>query len=136
MGRTPFYTQTDINVAQTLRAGERIQVRLEATAMNLLNQAAVVSRVTQLNRAGAITSSMLPLDTFFAGWNVGDYVGSQTARIPFNPIYGLAGADPVDGGILAHAGRSDRSSAFLAQNPAFGAYQGPRTFRFGLRFVF
>jgi hypothetical protein len=137
MGRTPFFTQTDLNLTHTIRVHERASLKLEATAMNVLNQAAVVSRVSQMNRQGAITSARLPLDQFFAGYNVSDLVGpGLTTGAAWNPIYGLPGGDPADGGIAWKSGRSDWSSAYLAQNPAFGAYQGPRTFRLGLRLVF
>ena len=37
---------------------------------------------------------------------------------------------------MYHGGRSDLSSAFLINNPGFGAYQGPRSFRFALRLMF
>jgi hypothetical protein len=137
MGRTPVFTQTDLNLAHTFRLRERASLKFEATATNLLNQAAVVSRVSQLNRQGAITSAELPLDRFFAGYRVTEFVRpGNTTGAAWNPIYGLAGGDPADGGVAWKSGRSDLSSAYLAQNPAFGAYQGPRTFRLGLRLVF
>jgi hypothetical protein len=136
MGRLPLMTQTDINLHHTVRLGERFTLRFEATAMNLLNQAAVTSRVTQINRAGAISAQQLPWDQFFVKWDLQQFV-YPGSRVPaYNPIYGLPGADPVDGGVMWHSGKSDYSSAFLAQNPQFGAYQGPRTVRLGLRFTF
>jgi hypothetical protein len=137
MGRTPFFTQTDLNLTHTIRLRERASLKLEATAINLLNQAAVVSRVSQLNRQGAITSSELPLGQFFSGYRVADFVrpGMMTGAL-WNPVYGLPGGDPVDGGVAWKSARSDLSSAWLAQNPAFGAYQGPRTIRLGLRLIF
>jgi hypothetical protein len=137
MGRTPVFTQTDLNVTHTFRIRERTSLKLEATAMNVLNQAAVVSRVSQMNRQGAITSAELPLSQFFAGYDPTSLVApARSSGAAWNPLYGLPGADPVDGGVAWHSGRSDLSSAYIAQNPAFGAYQGPRTIRLGLRLVF
>ena len=101
--------------------------------MNALNQAAVISRVTQINRTGNITARELPLSQFFAGYRVSDFVHPGKG---FNPIYGLPGGDLADGGVMHKAGKNDLSSAFLATNPGFGAYQGPRTLRLGLRLSF
>jgi hypothetical protein len=134
LGRLPVFTQSDVNFSHTVRLTETKSVKFEATAMNVLNQAAVLSRVTQINRTGNITAKQLPLSQFFAGYNVSDFV--RPGGDLYNPIYGLPGADPADGGLMYHSGRSDASSAFLATNPGFGAYQGPRTIRLGLRFAF
>ncbi len=136
MGRMPVLTQTDLNLTHTVRMSERFSVKLEATAMNLLNQAKVTSRVTQLNRAGNISSTQLPWNQFFEKWNVHQFVYPGSQGLAYNPIYGLPGTDPVDGGVMWHSGKSDFSSAFLAQNPQFGAYQGPRTLRLGVRLIF
>ena len=135
LGRQPFFTQTDLNLTHTFRLNERANLRFEATAMNLLNQGAVIARVSQMNRNGAITSTQLPVSEFFSGYRLGSYLTESSAN--YNPIYGLPGADPANGGLMyGWSGRSDATSAFLAQNPAFGAYQGPRTFRLGMRLIF
>jgi hypothetical protein len=102
----------------------------------VLNQAALTSRITQMNRAGNITSAQLPWDDFFGKWDVKQFVFPGSRTPAYNPIYGLPGADPADGGVMWHSGKSDYSSSFLAQNPQFGAYQGPRTIRLGLRLIF
>jgi hypothetical protein len=135
MGRMPTFTQTDVSVSHQIRFSERLSMKLEANATNLLNQAAVISRVTHMTRQGNISRQQLPWDAFFNGYNVQDFVhpGSSPA---WNPIYGLPGGDPVDGGVMYKGGRSDVTSAFLATNPGFGAYQGPRAIRLGLRFIF
>ena len=104
--------------------------------LNLLNQAAVTSRVTQINRGGAISAAQLPWDRFFGKWDVRQFVFPGSTLAAYNPIYGLPGADPMDGGVMWHSGKSDYSSAFLAQNQQFGAYQGPRTVRLGVRLTF
>lgn len=135
LGRLPVFTQTDINLTHTLSLSERVQLKFEATAMNVLNQAAVIARVTQINRQGNITRHQLPLEKFFSGYRLTDYVypGSQT---PYNPVYGLPGGDPMDGGVIYRGGKGDLTSAFIATNPGFGAYQGPRSLRLGLRLTF
>ncbi len=116
MPRTPFYTQTDLSVSHTVKLGERTSLRLEATALNALNQAAVISRTTQLNRSGAIDDGTLPLSKFFAGYKVTDYVGPTKTTAPYNAIWGLPGGNYRAGGA--------------------GAYQGPRDFRIGVRLLF
>jgi hypothetical protein len=136
LGRTAFLTQTDVNISHAFRFSERFKLKLEATGTNVLNHAAVVSRATQMNRSGNITGAQMPFERFFQPWRVTDYVHPDSTTPAFNPIYGLPGGDPVDGGISHRSGRSDYSSAFLAQNPVFGAYQGPRSFRLGLRLIF
>jgi hypothetical protein len=133
LGRMPVFTQTDINVSHTFKLSERVNLKFEAIAMNALNQAAVISRVTQINRTGNITARQLPLNQFFQGYRVSDYIQPGSG---YNPIYGLPGGDPADGGVIYKSARSDLSSAFLATNPGFGAYQGPRTLRFGVRVSF
>jgi hypothetical protein len=134
MGRMPAFTQTDMNLSHTFSIGERLGLKLEANAINLLNQAAVISRVTQMNFNGNITRDQLPLSGFFAGYKLSDYVRPGLSN--YNAIYGLPGSDPVDGGVMYHGGKSDLSSAYLINNPGFGAYQGPRSFRFALRLTF
>lgn len=134
MGRMPVFTQTDLNFAHTFRIGERVGLKLEANAFNLLNQAAVISRVTQMNWNGNITRDQLPVSQFFNGYKLSDFV--RPGLSSYNAIYGLPGGDPMDGGVAYHSGRSDLSSAYLVTNPGFGAYQGPRSFRFGLRLSF
>jgi hypothetical protein len=134
LGRMPVFTQTDVNLTHTFRLSERINLKFEAVVMNALNQASVLSRVTQINRSGNITAKQLPLSQFFAGYDLAQFL-QPGSGVPFNPIYGLPGGDPADGGVMKGA-RSELSSAFLATNPGFGAYQGPRTLRVGVRLGF
>lgn len=67
---------------------------------------AVISRVTQFNRAGAI--GIDPVD-FFKGYDPKRFV-TVGGTIPYNPIYNLPGGN--------------------------GAYQAPRNIRLGVRLVF
>lgn len=120
LGRMPTFTQTDMNVSHTFRLGESVGLRFEANAMNLLNQATVISRFTQMNWNANITSNQLPLQEFFNGYRVSDYVRPGLAS--YNALYGLPGSD--------HAEKSDVNSR------GFGAYQSPRSFRFAVRLTF
>ena len=132
MGRTPVLTQTDILVSHTIPLGETARIRLDANIVNLFNQAAVISRVTQINRTSAITASTLPLDQFFGGYNLSDYVKPGSTTPPYNPMYFLPGGNYRSGG----GPGVDLSSAFAASFPNFGAYQDFRTIRLGVRFIF
>jgi hypothetical protein len=124
-------------VSHTVKFTERLSTRFEANIINLFNQAAVISRVSQLNRSGAVSFDRLPLEQFFAGYDPQQHItpngGGGTA--PVNPIYGLPG------GSYRHGGgpdvNTDRySSAFAATFPNFGAYQDFRVIRLGVRFIF
>jgi len=118
LGRTPFYTQSDLTVAHSVRLGERTTMRLEATALNALNQAVVVQRITQLNRAGAITETQLPLSQFFGGYDARKFVFPGNTAAPYAAIYGLP------------------SGSYRTSGAGPGGYQAPRDFRLGLRLTF
>ena len=143
MGRTAAYIQTDLNLAHSINLGKKgTKLRFEANVRNLFNQDSVISRVTQINRAGAISAALLPLNSFFAGYNVFNFVNPQNSTgsgVPYNPIYGLPGASYRAGGgpgqSRAIGAIADRS-AFSAANPNFGAYQDFRVIRLGVTLVF
>ena len=117
LGRTPFLTQTDLSIAHSIKLNDRATIRLEANALNIFNQATVISRVTQINRAGAITDSALPVSQFFKGYDVTKFVfPANGGGSPYNPIYGLPGGDYRAGGA--------------------GAFQAPRDLRVGIRLLF
>lgn len=132
LGRTPAYTQTDLLLAHDFKISERVGVRLSANFINLLNQGAVISRVTQLNQSGAISNTQLPVSSFFAGYNVRNFVFPGSTAVPYNPIYGLPGA-----GVAAGGGPGvTLSSANAVAIPNLGAYQDGRVIRLGLRVTF
>ena len=81
LGRMPVFTQTDLNFGHTFRIGERLGLKFEANATNLLNQATVISRVTQMNWNSNITSSQLPLSQFFKGFNLNDFVRPGSLKL-------------------------------------------------------
>ncbi|MBI5084794.1 MAG: TonB-dependent receptor [Acidobacteria bacterium] len=138
LGRTPIFTQTDMLLAHTIKTSEKTSVRLEMDVRNLFNQAAVISRSFQLNRAGAVDARTLPLSKFFAGYNPRDYITFR-GTVPLNPVYGLPASAAV-GGLASLSGSAttfaSQSSAMSVYNPNFGAYQDVRVLRFGARFVF
>ena len=112
LGRVPMYVQSDLSYNHGFKINEKYTARFEVNIINLFNQAAVISRTTQLNRAGAI--GIDPVD-FFKGYDPNKFV-TVGGSVPRNPIYGLPGGDYRAGGT--------------------GAYQSPRNIRLGLRFVF
>lgn len=128
MGRTPVFTQTDLSVQHSIPVGERVKIRLEANFLNLFNQATVVARTTQINRASAFAID--PAD-FFKGYDVNRYLSppAGAGRIPRNPIYGLPGGEYRNGG----------EGALVAPGISCcggGGYQMPREIRLGLRLLF
>ncbi len=138
LGRTPFLTQTDLLLAHTFTFTEHVKARFEFNVINLFNQATVISRVTQLNRAGAIDESSLPPDAtgFFKGYDPKKFVapGNPPGTVaPYNPIYMLPGGSYRAGGTNLGAGYSSATSVSL---PNFGAYQDFRTIRLGFRLLF
>jgi hypothetical protein len=142
MGRTDAYVQTDLNLSHSFNISKGARLRFEANVRNLFDQAGVISRVTQYNRAGAISAAQLPLSRFFSGYNVNDFVNPQNntgSGVPYNPIYGLPGASYRAGGGPGQSraiGTIADRSAFSAANPNFGAYQDFRVIRLGVTLVF
>ncbi|MBI3698789.1 MAG: TonB-dependent receptor [Acidobacteria bacterium] len=140
LGRTPVFTQTDLGIHHSVKLRERATLKFEADIRNLFNQAAVISRVTQINRASAISEARLPVNKFFAGYKLSDFVFPGSTVPPYNPIYGLpgasyrAGSGPVNGALVT--GLGSVGSAWSAANPNFGAYQEFRVIRLGIRLIF
>jgi len=141
MGRTPAYIQTDLNLAHTFNLTKGTQLRFEANVRNLFDQDATIARVTQINRAGAITAARLPFEEFFNGYDLNDFVSpdNRPGNPQYNPIYGKPGASYRAGGgpgqSRAIGGIADRS-AFSATAPNFGAFQDFRTIRLGISLIF
>jgi hypothetical protein len=131
LGRTPVLTQTDLMLKHRIATTENTRVELEWNIVNLFNQAAVISRTTQMNRSGAFS---IDEDAFFAGYDPQRFLSSAggSGTIPNNPIYKLPSANYRNGGIYSISA----SSAFYATFPGFGAYQEGRVMRMGIRFVF
>ncbi len=135
LGRTPAYRQTDLTLTHSFQLTKGTSLRFEANVRNLFDQDAVISRVTQLNRSGAIPQSALPLSKFFAGYDVFNYVNPQNTGVkgvPYNPIYGQAGASYRAGG----GPGTTLGSAFSARFANFGGFQDFRTIRLGVTLTF
>jgi len=129
MGRTPFLTQSDVAISHTVKVSERASLRFEGNIRNLFNQATVISRTTQINRTSAISMTLLPLNKFFAGYKLSDFVYPGSKTPPYNPIYGLPSGDYRNGGGGYGA---TASSASAVSTPGFGGYQDARVLRLGV----
>jgi hypothetical protein len=132
LGRTPVYTQTDLRISHAFKFTERVSMRLEGDARNLFNQAAAISRVSQINRSSAITAAQLPESKFFTGYDVRKFIFPGNTVPPYNSIYGLPGSSYRAGG----GPGVTFSSAYAATFPNFGAYQDFRVLRLGIRLIF
>jgi hypothetical protein len=124
MGRTPFYTQTDLGLSHTYRFGHEGKFKLvgEITAVNAFNQ----NTVTALN----------PTRWFYDYITGPDVIPGYDYNAPgFN--YATAFQNAVlSGGAAAAINALDASAN---RNQIYGqpsAYQPKRYMRFGLRFVF
>ncbi len=109
LGRTAVLTQTDLQISHQIKTSERYSIKIEANAINVLNQAIETNRATQINRSGAITAAQLPVNAFFAGYSLSKFVGPANL-----------------------AGNARYQPAF--NMPAL--YQGPRDLRLGIRIIF
>ena len=136
MGRTGVYSQTDLALTHSFKLSKGTSLRFEANVRNLFDQDAVLSRVTQINRSGAISAARLPLSQFFKGYDVYQNIGPVNAGAPFNPIYGKPGASYRAGGGATVAGALSGQSSFSARLPNFGAFQDFRTIRLGVTLTF
>jgi hypothetical protein len=134
MGRTPMFTQSDVFVAHSFRITETKSIKLEANVINLFNQASVINRTSQLNRAGAISEAQLPIAQFFRGYDPRQFVFAGSS-VPLMPFYGLpSGAYRRSDYALADP---QLPTAFAVGNPGYNqAYQGFRNLRLGIRFIF
>jgi hypothetical protein len=96
-GRTPFFSQADLFVAQSIKVGGGRSVELSANVLNLFNQRVVTNRVSTMRRTGAI-----PLGTgyyteaaFYAGaLNFDQLIAKSVAdgRMTLNPQFGMENA--------------------------------------------
>ena len=130
MGKTPSYIQTDLTLTHTFKLSKGTNLRFEANVRNLFDQDSVISRVTQINRTGAISQARLPVESFFAGYNMFDYFGAANPSVTPEALYGLAHGN--------YRGRqtSVDPSALAARLANFGAYQDFRVIRLGLTLTF
>jgi hypothetical protein len=132
LGRSDFYTQTDLLFQHQYQITERMAVRFEANFQNLFNQAAVLNTRTRLNRngsildvgAGDIFHDVAGATAFFrGGFNGASFinapVGNACTSPCRDPAFGLPGT---------------RATGLTPEGSA--AYQGIREIRLGVRFIF
>ena len=113
--RTPWYTQTDFNVAHEVKTGDHETIKFEATALNELNQRRVTAYWAGMDSM-AVNAPLSP-----GGYNL--YSGA--------PLYGAleGGYDP----------QSLINADGVVKNSQYGQpylYQQPRSIRIALRFTF
>jgi len=111
-GRTPFFSQSDVFVQQSIKIGGGREMQLQLNVLNVFNQRTVMNEVTTVRRTGAI-----PLGTgyyteaaFYAGQiNWDQLIAKSVAdgKMTLNPQFGMA-----------------------------NSYQAPISARFGVRFTF
>lgn len=85
LGRTPALTQTDMLLAHTINLSERMKMKFDINVINLFNQAAVINKITRLNRNGSIPLSGFSYNGFDATKLVNPIAGASPA---LNVIYG------------------------------------------------
>lgn len=102
LGRTPFFTQTDVLVAHTYKVTERVSVKFDANILNLLNQAIVVGKTTARNRNGSLddlvanpyggydAEALIPVTR--KPTNIDPTTGKLYVAPFYNPIYNLPSA--------------------------------------------
>ena len=91
LGRTPFFTQTDVLVAHSYQVTERVTVKFDANVINLLNQATVVGHNVRLNRNGNLGALV---DNPYGGYDAEALVNpvNSTVTPARSPIYNLPNA--------------------------------------------
>jgi hypothetical protein len=98
MGRTPFFTQTDLLIAHTVKLGEMRRLKFEANVLNLFNQKTARNRFNYLNRGAgsaepgsAINLSKVDL---FKGYDyralIAQSADQMGTRGAYDPRYGMA----------------------------------------------
>jgi len=97
LGRTPFFTQTDIMVAHEIKFGEVKRLRFEFNALNVFNQKTSLHTFDQLNRgAGTQNGDFAFIDlsntNLFQGYNYNAMLQGIAAagQNPYDPRFGMA----------------------------------------------
>ncbi len=118
LGRTPTFSQTDLNVTHRYRFGKdsRFTMAFDVNVLNLLDQDTVTGVYPTLN-----TNTSRP-SAGGLGLSDRDYANGYTSGALLQTILTRIAADPTN-----------RADARYNQPQLF---QGPRTVRFGMRFLF
>jgi len=117
LGRSPMYSQTDLNLTHRYRFGQdsRYTLAFDLNILNLFDQATVAGIYTTMNPSSApVNAAALGLSNvaYANGYTGGTLLTAINARI---------------------ASQADRSD--IRYRPSF-LYQSPRTVRFGFRILF
>jgi hypothetical protein len=89
MGRTPFFTQTDLMVAHTFKVGEKKALRFEMNMSNLFNQKTNVYTYDRYNQEELVDSVGLDLSNVDLTRGF-DWKGMVAAAGGLDPRYGKA----------------------------------------------
>ncbi|MBS1790527.1 MAG: TonB-dependent receptor [Acidobacteria bacterium] len=135
LGRSPTYTQTDIDLTHHYKIKEKYTLSFDFNVLNVFNQ----NTVTRLTTAKYRTTNTITAKDIDPTYDA----NTQTLTTVINKILngqiaaqiaGLAsGANASISGTAATAGRTNPVSSLYGQ-PA--SYQGARTVRIGVRFTF
>lgn len=117
LGRSPVYSQTDLNITHRYRFGgeNRFTMAFDFNVLNLFDQATVTGIYTTMNPSTA------PVNAAALGLSQVNYANGLTGGTLLNQIFARIASQP------------DRSDIRYKQ-PFL--YQSPRTVRFGMRFLF
>jgi hypothetical protein len=117
LGRSPIYSQTDLNLTHRYRFGldNKFTLAFDLNFLNLFDQATVTGIYTTMNPSSA------PVNAAALGLSNVAYANGYTGGTLLNPILAR---------IASQADRSD----IRYQQPFL--YQSPRTVRFGFRILF
>ena len=117
LGRSPVFSQTDLNITHRYRFGgeNRFTIAFDLNFLNLFDQAAVAGVYTTMNPSSA------PVNAAALGLSQVNYANGLTAGSLLNSIVARIASQP------------DRSDVRYGQ-PFL--YQSPRTVRFGFRILF
>src|SRR5262249_20734409 len=124
--RTPWFTQSDLNVAHQVKVGEHQALSFEATALNALNQRAVTAFYAGMNSTNFAT----PL-----------YPGVDSSGNPINLASGAAVYQLLEGGYNVQQWINGNGGAVprVYQDSQYGKpflYQNGRSLRLGIRYTF
>jgi hypothetical protein len=124
--RLPWYTQSDLNLSHTIKTGDHQTLTFEATALNALNQRAVVSKYQGMN------------STY---WTTPLYPGVDSTGAPINLASGAALYQLLEGGynVQQWINGNGGQVPYVVKNSEYNQpflYQNARSLRLGARFTF
>ncbi len=124
--RTPWYIQSDVNLAHKIKVGDHQSISFEATALNALNQRAVTAYWGGMNSLNFAT----PL-----------YPGVDAKDNPINLYSGAGLYQELESGYNVQTWINGNNGAVpnVIKNTQYGQpylYQLARNIRFGMRFTF